>query len=144
MRDTKIRLRAWDAEAKEFVQDFILDCLGNEYQYNKCEFWGDDRKITVTQFTGKKDRNDRDIYVGDILKRQKTRYENMDEEFTLEYVGFGAYSNGVMEDNGTYYGFYLLSQSKGGSWYGPLGDGLFEVVGNRFENPELMELFIEP
>lgn len=68
MKQREIKFRAWDTEAEEFVDDFILDRLGNYYETNKCEFWGDDRKLILMQYTGIKDRNGRDIYEGDLLK----------------------------------------------------------------------------
>jgi uncharacterized phage protein (TIGR01671 family) len=66
MRD--MRFRCWDKNAKEFVDDVIMDSHGNHYQFNKCEFWGDDRDIEIMRYTGLHDADGKEIFEGDIIK----------------------------------------------------------------------------
>jgi len=63
----ELKFRAWDKTANEFVDDFILDRLGNEYQTDKSEFWGDDRDIVLMQYTGLLDKEGKEIYESDYL-----------------------------------------------------------------------------
>ncbi len=64
----EIKFRAWSKKENQFVDDFIIDNLGNHYQTSKCEFWGDDRDLIIMQSTNILDRNGKEIYEGDILK----------------------------------------------------------------------------
>ena len=92
--------------------------------------------VVIQQYTGLKDKNDREIYEGDIVSRFEDRERCL--------VSFN-------NDNyGEIFGWNLLdleSKNDDGSfqahahYYGstPCGIHGWEVVGNMFENPELLE-----
>lgn len=117
-----IRFRAWSKKDKQFVYDFIIDRLGNEYQTNKCEFWGDDRDIVLMQFTGLLDSKGVEIYEGDIVKNCNVHGYGFLSKGAISVVEFNQkelcyFMNGK---------FRLTAQRK------------VEVIGNIQQNPELL------
>ena len=71
---------------------------------------------TIGQFTGEQDLNDRDIYEGDIVKHN-------DKLFVIRY--FDRYSRFAGKRKGAIFTIFVFANS--------------EVVGNIYDNPELME-----
>lgn len=85
---------------------------------------------TIGQFTGLHDKNGKEIYEGDILKWDK--YETS-KHFQIEYNhgGFGYW----------YYGeFYLLGGNPNFSFKPFNKDKDFKVIGNIYDNPELLNI----
>lgn len=132
----EIKFRFWDTEYKHWVE---LPCLIGDYQANSYRTYGDpfpmssfmhgeyqerlsDGILIIQQFTGLKDNNDKDIYEGDILK-----CKSYDGWFDKE----GFYYNKVVEYTTQPAGESQLS----GFLYIPIDR---EVIGNIFENPELV------
>ena len=144
----EIKFRAWDKFQNKYV--FVgfhilgeVSCFGGiesvigetwkerseKLKYNSSlEAWDD---FVFEQYTGMKDNQGKDIYEGDIVKRLHTKsMANLNYEIIeVEEISFIEYRNN---------GFWVESES-----FGYEGEGLWnweemEVIGNIFQNKELL------
>ncbi|MCK8098686.1 YopX family protein [Bacillus sp. 2CMS4F] len=127
----QIKFRAWHKKWDRLINDIFLgdsevkfpigntsDILDINEEYSNLIF---------QQYTGFKDKNDREIYEGDIVK-----VTNGAEELGGVDTGIGKV------EWLTKWGFWNVSKIENG-----LGDLLFngyvEVIGNIYEDPQLLE-----
>lgn len=117
----EIKFRAWDKLNKEM---FNVESINFQERrvYRDTVSYREFNDIELMQYTGLKDKNNKEIYEGDIL------FESFGERYyrvIFENGSFRAEFKGDFEE----YSFDLIdvvAQS-------------YEVVGNIYENPELME-----
>lgn len=111
----EIKFRAWDKNNKRFVPDSELQVhtLGTESSENGLNKTLEILGIVyeLQQFTGLKDKNGKEIYEGDIMRCNDLGFVRV--EWTDERFGWSPF----VAKNDT-------------SW---------EVVGNIYENPELLK-----
>ena len=122
------KFRAWDKcrDRMSVVDRVYIDTKGVRLYDEFGEYWRDFNKIELMQSTGLKDKNGKEIFEGDVVtngwKRQVVTFgtQEVEEDFgsIRIYRGFnlylgGGYPNAIMSE--------------------------FEVVGNIYENPELLE-----
>lgn len=125
----EIKFRAWVKEKKAIFEvilinyvtkkvTYLLERVGHLLSIRDAKF----NDVELMQYTGLKDKNNKEIYEGDIL------FENFGERYykiIFENGGFRAEFNGDFEEHS----FDLIDVVAQGC----------EIVGNIYENPELME-----
>nr|DAK18514.1 MAG TPA: YopX protein [Caudoviricetes sp.] len=118
------RYRAWDSWRKRMsvVDRIYIDTEGVRLYDDFGEYWRDFRDAKLMQSTGLRDKNGKEIFEGDIVKMAKDVYSKPTYYEVVRHRG-GAYR--------------LESKQHGCELW--LRHTECEVVGNVYENKELME-----
>ncbi len=126
------KFRAWLKEELEMQDVLAFDTRGHSFLGIEgtnvrvegwCDYFEVDKQAVIMQSTGLKDKNGVDVYQGDIIRCTRGCPH---EVIWLEEYG-GAFFGGMPA-------WYLSGLEKGYAWTG--GE---EVIGNIYENPELLE-----
>ena len=121
MRDLKFR--AWWKDTKEpvpdFMEEYLMDTLNND----------DDNPFVWHQFTGLQDKHGKDIFEGDVVELTNDNdCCTLSGTKTKHLVSFMAPCFVLLEEvNGKGLGHFMWQNN------------ILEIIGNVFENPELME-----
>lgn len=119
------RFRAWDNWRKRMsvVDRIYIDTKGVRLYDDFGEYWRDFRDVELMQSTGLKDKNGKEVFVGDIIKCTRGCLHEV-------YI--------EKEYRGTYFGgmpaVYLKGLREGYAW-----TEHEEIIGNIYENPDLLE-----
>jgi len=118
----EIKFRAWHKNRKTFLDfDWAVDKLGRTFSIlDKCMYDEFTNEIELMQYTGLDDVNGNPIYEGDIVKAYRTCKSDL--------ITFANGSFGIDPD-------YWHSFESFTNFYGKC-----EVIGNKFQNPELLEV----
>ena len=127
----KPKFRVWDKHGqKMFANDELIIWNGNVYANdskkltcNNLKGWSIDDEYLM-QSTGLKDKNGKEVFVGDIIKCTR----GCPHEVYLEKEYGGTYIGGMPA-------IYLKGLSGGYAW-----TEHEEIIGNIYENPELLEV----
>ncbi len=93
---------------------------------------------SVMQYTGRKDKNAKEIYEGDIIKYSIKNF--MGGEYATDYSKkpIPKYSKGIAEIIWKYNGFYMQNLKIPNVSPAIFNNNEIEVIGNIYENPELI------
>jgi uncharacterized phage protein (TIGR01671 family) len=123
--DREIKFRIWDKKSKHFCYtDENMDYFAYFPRIDDMVYWDGnpmDDRVVLSQYTGINDKKGRPIYEGDILN-------DADDLFIDAMVRFDAGGFGV---DAIYDCIFC--------YLGDLDQDVLEVVGNVFENPELIK-----
>jgi uncharacterized phage protein (TIGR01671 family) len=125
---SEVKFRAWDEDGYMFFPtaiEFNKTHEGDTWVWKEGIFGQDGSAVILMQWTGLKDKNGKDIYVGDILKNKHGSHFLVSWPYDSMYVGPNERWVGCSPDYGERGILYLVFEKS-------------EVVGNRYQNPELI------
>jgi uncharacterized phage protein (TIGR01671 family) len=133
----EIKFRAWDTEMNRWVERGELSIRFNrEFDLGKVT----PPSVVLMQYTGRKDKNGREIYEGDVVDIRYYGGGHTKDMFTPCVCTFGAINESSDYGNEDNPGFYYR-QVGGPNVFSMSSDihPASEVIGTVHENPELLE-----
>ena len=113
----EIKFRAWHKFLKLWIASGSISLNGKYSEANSDE-------IVLMQYTGLKDKNGKEIYEGDILKRENDRYY-----YSVHY-GTLAFGLSQHREDGIFASSWEYSHNE---------NEKAEIVGNIYDNPNLIK-----
>lgn len=119
------KFRAWLKNDKEMIDVDVINFYNGQLDFigDGITFMRKADEIELMQSTGLNDRNCQEVFIGDIIKCTR----GCPHEVYLEKEYGGTYIGGMPA-------IYLKGLLSGYAWTGDE-----EIIGNVFENPELLE-----
>ena len=126
----RFKFRVWNKKESRYDNEsYVVVSDGLLYGHNYGLYIVNQESFIIQQYTGVKDKNGKEIYEGDILSYKQHLHNTSIKSDKKDYI---VYDNAMFcfkSDFGT--------QSFGGGMSNA-GREEFEVIGNIFENPELL------
>ena len=137
------RYRAWYVLAEEMINEILMISFvrkeiigkfsdGSTSVPLKFEDKRNGEDVILMQSTGLKDKNGREIFEGDIVKRYRSPFFKAKWEYQIETVIKEEASLLLGRESGKNFGTIPFNSPFAQSF-------LLEVIGNIYENPELLE-----
>ena len=134
----EIKFRIWDTENKEMLKvqelDFEPTFFGGRIAIRPDQYsdYFDTEDMILMQYTGLKDKNGKEIYEGDIVQHLY-EFSDVTDRYLIDY-----------DEDDLSYVFQNISNKNRFIALEDLydedyGDYAIEVIGNIYENPELLE-----
>tara|TARA_R110000764_G_scaffold199584_1_gene284919 strand:+ start:985 stop:1398 length:414 start_codon:yes stop_codon:yes gene_type:complete len=135
MSNREIKFRAWDAPNNQMVYSKNEDCFyvntkGVLFMYGIPKTKGTVGNLTryhksydVMQYTGLKDKNGKEIYEGDVVRIKGLAIKGTDYPIIFDKAAFGFFEHHYSKQ------LWIL---------GNFNPDDMEVIGNIYENPELI------
>jgi len=116
-----IKFRFWSPQGKAFVEQYKYNGLVDEL-FDEREW----RILVPSQYTGLIDKNGKELFEGDIIQIESDQYPSLnDKKYVVEYKN-GSFIAEVINPKSTFNFYFMHHVSK------------FEILGSKFENPELL------
>ena len=142
--NNRFKFRIWDKTQKDFYIDaYMLRTDGIIFvEHKELIFNVSQENFVIQQYTGLKDKNDKEIYEGDIISITGWligSYFNIAIHSSMPETSYTWTAKVIYDED---YGAYLLEyinrpDYKGRGSFCGVGKNA-EVIGNIFENPELL------
>lgn len=143
----EIKFRAWDAKSDKWLLGYGYKSLSGFSLFGECVFLGEWQNVLhdhqhekidlrVMQYTGLKDKYGKEIYEDDIVRILYTDWPSQSENNTQsfeEYQNSMAHIGKIVFN--PFHGWRI--EDIGSVNYGTYG--WIEVIGNIYENPELLK-----
>jgi uncharacterized phage protein (TIGR01671 family) len=146
----EIKFRAWNVEEKCWIKSFypLFNIIENYQGRHELEgVQGDededliieDGDVILCQYTGLKDKNGKDIYEGDVLKYKPYYNLGYEKKYIVGAVEWGETGDSDGYSYGHHYEWICEDCS-----LADIADGKYkgfscEIIGNIYENPELLK-----
>nr|DAO58360.1 MAG TPA: YopX protein [Caudoviricetes sp.] len=130
------KYRVWDKELQTMLDVSLIDfkkgvLVGEHWEFGETNFMNFD-EIVLMQSTGLKDKNGKEIFEGDVVKRYRSPFFKAKWEYQIETVIKEKASLLLGREFGKNFGTIPFDS--------PFAESvLLEVIGNIYENPELLE-----
>ena len=128
------KFRVWNEKTESFIDygDLMLDLKNGKVYSGDVgipEYTIDvTNQVILMQYTGCRDKNGIEIYEGDVIK------DKYDKTWLVQwYVGAFVITNKIPDSDGQTTTYSHFSNVSNRHFY-------FEVIGNMWENPELLEV----
>ena len=128
------KFRVWNEKTESFIDygDLMLDLKNGKVYSGDVgipEYTIDvTNQVILMQYTGCRDKNGIEIYEGDVIK------DKYDKTWLVQwYVGAFVITNKIPDSDGQTSTYSHFSNVSNHHFY-------FEVIGNIWENPELLEM----
>jgi len=148
--NNQLKFRVWLPSLNKFGNDnsVFMDCYGKLYGVTRPSLVDDSRSIvnigqfkefsghTIQWYTGLNDKDNNPIFEGDIIKEH--HFEDWGDKIGYEYIGIVVYK--VCSD-GILFAEYktIPAKNQNTKFRGNAIQSDCEVIGNIFENPELLK-----